>query len=358
MLCQHCVVGKTVPVIRLQSNRWELAKVKRYELGSHHVQFIDDDMELVVIDQAPFQKYLAYFRRVNYGSEICDLKPDHDPLRTIETVDFKMEIFPFESEESNPADWTLDTDFNMTLFSPTNDNDGETSSILSSLTNNSGNRAIEVNTKKMPHLWSPDEDQKLIFIVKSQPSTHPIKWSYVAKFIKDRTGKQCRERYVNHLKPQVKNDSWSPVEDAHVFRMFKCFGSKWALMAKLLRGRTDNSIKNRFHHIRRRLEKDLYKTTKKDVLIDQCDLVLKAHDMVPFVEELDDAYEDMTFGPFEPGAGVPCRRCTLIVPSLQTGHTICQSTHWCQACTKMPSYFCDSTLHAALLRFQHPVLLC
>ena len=356
MLCQHCVVGKTVPVIRLQSNNWELAAVKRFEHGRHLVQFIDEGMELVVIDQAPFQQYLSYFRRVYDGSDICDALPDRDPLRTLEAVDFNMEAFSFENEESSSADSTLDKEFAMPFYSPTFNTDGEASSGLSSPTNISDDRTTEVNTKKMSHLWSQDEDQKLIFILQSHLSTYPIKWSHVAKFVKDRTGKQCRERYVNHLKPQVKNDSWSPVEDAHVFRMFKCYGSKWALMAKALQGRTDNSIKNRFHHLRRRLEKDLYKTTKKEVLIDQCDLVSKACDMIPFVEELEDAYENMTFGPFEPGAGVQCMRCTLIVPSLQTGRNMCQSTHWCQACTKMPPYFCDDTLHAALLHFQLSVL--
>jgi len=33
-----------------------------------------------------------------------------------------------------------------------------------------------------------------------------------------------------------------------------------------------------------------------------------------------------------------CKRCSLMVPSLQTGHAVCQETGWCEACTRVPPY--------------------
>jgi hypothetical protein len=68
----------------------------------------------------------------------------------------------------------------------------------------------------------------------------PMKWSVVAQSMADRTGKQCRERYVNHLNPRLKTCDWSPQEDATVFHLYSTGGSHWAKMAKMIPGRTDN----------------------------------------------------------------------------------------------------------------------
>lgn len=99
---------------------------------------------------------------------------------------------------------------------------------------------LSARKKNGPRVWTKEEDSMLLALV--QGMRMPMKWSVVAQSMPDRTGKQCRERYVNHLNPRLKTSDWSPVEDATIFHLYSTGGSHWAKMAKMIPGRTDNGM--------------------------------------------------------------------------------------------------------------------
>jgi hypothetical protein len=99
--------------------------------------------------------------------------------------------------------------------------------------------------------WTSMEDEILLKIVSSRGAKA---WSGIAKELnamihdgaKVRQGRHCRERWFNHVDPSLIKGNWSEEEDDLLFQLHQEFGNRWSDIAKRMKGRTENSVKNRF----------------------------------------------------------------------------------------------------------------
>ena len=107
--------------------------------------------------------------------------------------------------------------------------------------------AASYTVVKVP--WIKEEDKLLANIVEK---IGPSKWSFIAKHLPGRQGKQCRERWRNHLDPSLKKDPWQPKEDMVLIENQRIIGNKWSQISKLIPGRSEKATKNRWNMLSRR----------------------------------------------------------------------------------------------------------
>jgi hypothetical protein len=103
-----------------------------------------------------------------------------------------------------------------------------------------------------------DEDNKLRALVDSFGTES---WQNIARFVPQRTARQCRDRYNNYLVDSLMTDPWTPEEDALVIQQYHRIGAKWVEIGKMLKGRSGNNVKNRWHKHLCRVDPTLLKLT-------------------------------------------------------------------------------------------------
>jgi len=108
--------------------------------------------------------------------------------------------------------------------------------------------------------WTPEENHIIFDYVKKFGEKN---WNKCAEFIKNRTGKQCREHWKNCLNPNIKKGDWTLEEDLFIMIFYKrCHGS-WRELIHLFENRTENSIKNRFFSELRKIAANELNINKK-----------------------------------------------------------------------------------------------
>jgi len=97
--------------------------------------------------------------------------------------------------------------------------------------------------------WQDHEDAIVIEAVNTCKKKPFTRWTDLAQKLPGRMGKQIRDRWVNHLDPNINHSHFSKEEDMKLWGGHLQFGKRWVVISTKLfnSSRSENKIKNRWY---------------------------------------------------------------------------------------------------------------
>ena len=91
--------------------------------------------------------------------------------------------------------------------------------------------------------WGKEEDSKLLSLY----TKYGKNWAAISKEMPHRTGKQIRDRFINYFDTKYERGKFTKEEDNKIIYYYKIYGNSWAKIAKKIKTRTGDMVKNRFY---------------------------------------------------------------------------------------------------------------
>ncbi|KAF9597206.1 hypothetical protein IFM89_016347 [Coptis chinensis] len=112
--------------------------------------------------------------------------------------------------------------------------------------------------------WLEEEDERLTTFVTSMGDR---RWDSIARVSElRRSGKSCRLRWLNYLRPDLKHGQMSAEEECIIVQLQERWGNKWSKIAGRLPGRTDNEIKNYWRtHLRKKTQAQEQEKLRREI---------------------------------------------------------------------------------------------
>ena len=148
--------------------------------------------------------------------------------------------------------------------------------IPKTVSNSDQNHSEPTQSKKIKRIrFSPQEDKELIDLVSKYGDKN---WKKISEEISKkstiiessptkiyRTPRQCKDRYINYLNPEINARQWTAEEDQCLMINSLLNKTNWRSMQKLFPGRSEVAIRNRFNYLHRSYLKELKPTLASQI---------------------------------------------------------------------------------------------